>query len=205
LVVNGQARLETLDEHVFQNGVALKDRYVCSNSSCLSHSVGACWNYEGDFYRDLYAKDMPFIDGLYSAFGSIARQQEASEKKSREKDHIFLTFPCWPRKGWTLWRRATVTANEDGEVVKIRWRFEWVTDEHIVHVGGLQMLKHFFRQLKNRRGSDYWYFEYLQDSVKRSKWPDAEWWRKVEGFIARFLLKINSVQLEKENEKESNC
>lgn len=187
-VVNGKALLETLDEHVTCSPVCEKDKYVCSNQDCIGHQYNLCWNFMGDaYYHYGHQEELGFIDNLSGAFGTHSRQWEAEGKT--DDDRILFTFPCWPRKGWKLKLRYEKHADQEGNILKRRRYYDWITHENVIHMSGWRMIKYSLGQLKHLKRFDRGaYLRYLQDNVKHMERPKAEWWRKVVGKYSQFLL-----------------
>ena len=92
LVITGQARLETLDEHVSSVDPCLKDKYECPNPSCATHEK-CCWNDLGDCYSKTYGEKLPFIDDNNGPFGSFTRRINIEiYKKDENFDIINIGF-----------------------------------------------------------------------------------------------------------------
>ena len=179
--INGQAPLETLDEHVTNTKPCMKDKYVCTNPNCIGHASDLCWNFMGEAYFNYRDRDkLVFIDGMSAAMGTDARQWEA--ESNRDDTRELFTFPCWPRKGWRLRVCYAKTADKDGNILKKKRYFEWITNENTLHISGWKMIKHCLGQLSRTKSwSRKKYLEELQENIKRMEWPRAEWWRKVVG------------------------
>lgn len=116
LIVSGQARLETLLEHVSDpNGTpSLKDKYVCSNADCVCNKHNVCWNSDGETYGGykLFGSDE-----LTSPYGTLERRLEIEIYKKGLKKRTLL--PAW----LLLWFLKPVIeheykADEDGNVLK---------------------------------------------------------------------------------------
>jgi hypothetical protein len=75
LVITGQARLETLEEHVCGSGreVSLKDKYECPEKNCLAHGI-YCWNEMGEEYVEDFVKSRKFDKLNMAPYGSFQRQ-----------------------------------------------------------------------------------------------------------------------------------
>ena len=97
--------------------------------TCKNHP-GIYWSTEGDLYSDyrgdkeayMKVKDYQYIDGLSSAFGTFARQLEVEIYKHDEDKYIKL----WG--GWTMKLRAKYESNYFGDILKRRWKIEWIKD-----------------------------------------------------------------------------
>lgn len=71
LKVTGQARLETLIEHVEDpNGIpSMKNKYQCPNENCIANQDELVWDEYGEYYDGKHAgKKYPFIDGFNALF-----------------------------------------------------------------------------------------------------------------------------------------
>lgn len=138
LVVTGQERLETLDEHVCDpNGeVCLKDKYECVNKRCSAYNR-IMWEEGGDLYwkgewsRKEYFN---FIDRNESPFGSFSRQMNIEIYK---KDENFLLCTIFGRK---IYVKYLYKSNEDGDILSRKWKFELITKDGTIYISGLRML-----------------------------------------------------------------
>lgn len=194
LVVVGQERLETLDEHIMcVREVSLKDRYVCQNSDCQLKPEEYCWNEYGDFYHTpqgnkFYRPDpCLFIDGLKCARGTHARKLEREidgTKEERKK----ITKGRW--QGWTKIWETHYTSDQDGNILSSRKAVRWVTPEGIYYMSPWKMIRYSMGRMYQARKRNN-YREELLRVVKRSEWPNPENWRKITGVIAKLLLKYD--------------
>lgn len=125
LVITGQARLETLSEHVCDpNGTpSMKDVYRCPNDLCPCHGKFS-WNSDGDFYSScegLYTNpDEIFQDGMFSAYGSIARQLDV-EVYGKTLPKTKYLHPAWMLWFFAPFIEYHATADFDGNIVKKWW------------------------------------------------------------------------------------
>lgn len=214
LVVNGQEYLETSEEHVTCSRVTLKDKYVCSDPNCQTHTVGVCWNSDGEYYSKVFRAELPFIDGLKGAIGSFERKMEVELYKHDEDKAIWVcgtgrfawlkwlywlvrAFPCWPKNGWVLWEKCGYSGNEDGQILK-RWRkYEWVRDDCTVYLPGLRMLVFCLKRIwRSRHCKTPWEIRELQDNIRHSQWPNPAWWRKASAFISKRILKWHGISVQ---------
>ena len=113
LIVSGQARLETIEEHVSCVTPSLKDKYVCSNKNCVTYQHNVCWNEFGETYGGYKL----FEDEELSApYGTLERRLEIEVYKKGLKKRTIL--PAW----LLLWFLKPVIeheykADEDGNVL----------------------------------------------------------------------------------------
>ena len=161
-VKDGQAPLETLEEHVMCcEEICLKDKYVCSNPGCISHTAEVCWNEYGECYYHLNHKPLPFIGGHTSAFGTIQRKVDV--ELDEKEDYDLFTFPCWPRKGWTLRVKWIRTADEEGNVLKKRRKYQWWTNENTLYISQMHMLFFSLREIRREKRNKLRYAKVLKE------------------------------------------
>lgn len=127
LFINGQARLETLVEHVSDpNGpVSLKDQFACSNESCATRAANVVWNEDGEVYvRGDYAlfREIPFRLGEPAAIGSWWRRYNL---KVKLEDRTTFRIPTpWLRIDVRLFRPDVILWARDrsqDDIVTYRW------------------------------------------------------------------------------------
>ena len=175
LIVNGQARLETLDEHVCQPNeeVCLKDKYVCSNADCLANKHGICWNYQGDMYggTELWVSKESkqiFIDGLTSAIPSNARKDEAEEGYS----HRIQPKTIFKTKKWHYTWEYQKTCDEDGKTLKVHRRLQiWQKDDvgrWVSYISSYKMIKYCIWSFHTKRKWDR--ESQLDEYMTRASW-----------------------------------
>jgi len=207
LVVWKQLRLETLSDHVFDpNGeqeIPLSDAYRCPSPFCCTNVGGKAgemyeprvfWNSNGDLYSNGTSKDIPFVDNNNAPFGSLNRRLNVEIYKKDENKHL-LTIPCWPLKGWKVYKKYSYQSNENGDILKRRFHLEWITNEGIYHTWGYKMLifclKGTFREwyeIRKNHGNTFCR-KSLEASIKQASWPRCEWWRKINARVAKLALK----------------
>lgn len=124
LIVSGQARLETMDEHILCTEPTLKDEYTCPNSDCICNN-GVCWNADGERYGGykLFSNDE-----LGSPYGSFQRKMEIEVYKIGLKKETKL--PSWLML-WFLKPHIghNYEGDEDGNVLGKRYRLEISSSE----------------------------------------------------------------------------
>lgn len=195
LIVNGQERLETLDEHVMcATTIALKDRYVCPNTKCVLKPENHCWNEYGEYYYTATGcqplDKTQFIDGLTCARGTVSRQCERELGDNEETKRIPITKGRL--KGWIKVIEVQYKADQDGNILGRVRHVKWITPERIYYVSPWHMLKFSLgRMYHARKSGKQEYSKYLRDTIERSKWPDAEKWRKAVAVLAKLLLKCD--------------
>jgi hypothetical protein len=110
LAHTGEARLETLIEHVECCFPAFKPKYECLNKNCRAFK-NACWNEDGEYYIEkggVVVKD--FIDNNNAPFGSIFRQINVECDKKDENKRINLLFVM-------VEIRYKYTSNQNGDIL----------------------------------------------------------------------------------------
>jgi hypothetical protein len=149
LIVDGQARLETLDEHVSapNDEVCLKDKYICPNTDC---KISSCsyWNEYGEFYCDKFSeirkleKDGAFINNNNGPFGSFQRKINVEIYK---KDEEYVLFDLGKYRFEVTFNYKS---NEDGDILKRKRHLTiWEKDENS---GGYIYCQNFFHSLSRK-------------------------------------------------------
>lgn len=205
LIVNGQARLETLGEHICcpDEDPYMKNRYVCSNDSCTSHLHKICWNEDGEQYGRsvlLSARaywDNPnfiFIDNNPAPFNSIWR--EIYMDNERDGDTYYVLPWVTGKFGFRIeakkWRRF-----DEGVLVDFGTNFEIQTRRGKLggkpHYGinGWHMFWFSMGQYFNERK---WNKKF---ELKHNGFDDGEWWRtwsyNVKYMIEKYWYKSNPI------------
>ena len=202
-----QMRLQTLVEHVCcPNSIpALKDSFLCPNRDCQAFQRKIVWNSDGERYGPYTSKDISWINGNDAPFGSFQRQCNVEVYKKDENRTLF-TIPDWkwlPLHGWRCNSKWIYKSNENGDVLSRKMKLEWVTRENVVHMWGMYMMMYSLKQTYKawkQLGEDStrpWCINELRDTVKRSSWPKAEWWRKVAAVFAKISLKHRHIPIVK--------
>ncbi len=195
-------RLQTLEEHVWQPNdlPSLKMSYRCSSANCPTRIAGVVWNRDGELYYDNYAelKKIQFINNNNAPFGTSQRQYNVEIYK-HDEERIFFNFPdirFFPLRGWKIKLEWKYQSNKNGEILSKRPRFKWITKENVYHNWGMNMLifclkGHLrnWRMFKKDPKNISFFYNDLIETIKRKSWPDKEWWRIVDIFIAELLLK----------------
>ncbi len=188
LVVTGQARLETLDEHVSCVEPSMKDKYECPNSCCEAFQE-IFWNSDGERYSKAYGKKVHFIDNNDAPFGSFTRRINVEiYKKDEEKD----LFQIGRYKYRLVYQYK---ADDNGKILSRKRKIEiWIEGQnrngsYTYYHSGIRMLffsiGQFHRELKWRSNKD------LKDRLDKDNWRNKdEWWRVATCWYARTYLKL---------------
>lgn len=153
LVVTGQEKLETLNEHVSCVAVTPKDKYECLNKDCKLHGLDVCWNEDGEYYRGYRHKvdNSFFINGNTAPFGSMFRSINVETKRDT---FLLFTWPLWPWVGWKCFLEVTYKSDYDGNILRRYRKLCWVTNEGIYHIGTFRMLRFCIGKLISSRGKE---------------------------------------------------
>ena len=201
LIVTGQARLETLDEHISNpNGTPLmKDKYECVNVDCLAFIHKAFWNEDGEYYiRDFKAK-IDFIANNNAPFGSFQRQMNVEIYK-KDENYVLLNLYYFKIKVVFQY-----TSNENGTILKRKRKFVVLKRDN--RLGGwihwmspwrmfffhLSQFKQDLKQLDNR--PDYGWGVEIARRIRQEYFNDTDkrFYRKVgKMFINLFYQNINA-------------
>lgn len=185
VVVTGQAKLETLNEHVSCMEPTIKDKYECSNNTCPTKGI-VFWNQYGELYTSDYgsSENLEYIDSNDAPFGSITRKLNVESYKHDEDWYLY------EGKKFRIARRYSYKANKDGEVVSKKGRFELSVyrDDiggYVHYISGLHMLifsiKQYHRTLKECEGeysTNFWAVRELRQLVNLLDWEKKDWWRR---------------------------
>lgn len=199
-----EMRLETMDEHICNpNGEpSYKMAYRCSDEKCITNTFTIFWNDEGELYTDDFIpfRDMnaiPFINGNNAPFGTFQRKCNVEVYK-KDENKLLVTLPLWfPNvlSGMEIWSKWYYKSNKNGDILRRRLSFEYITKKRVYHQWGIKMLQYSMKNILNdwkslrNNPEDKFSRDRLEQAVQRSWWPDAEWWRKMSGYFAAFLLK----------------
>jgi len=197
LIVTGQARLETLDEHVTNpNGIpSLKDKYICPNEDCaIAHN--SFWDEWGGHYCEDFRESSElqkaghFIDNNTGPFGSWERKSNVEIYKKDENYDFgrigrFRFHKCY-----------SYEADEDGNILKRRWRVQiWKRDNRLgmdtLHIPGIKMLFFSIGQFhRERKWKDTPGILDSNTSFRRR----GEWWRRLAYWYAVAVTKVSPVK-----------
>lgn len=192
LVVTGQERLETLDEHVCNpNGeICLKDKYECINETCSAYNR-IMWGEDGDLYwKNGWSRKeyFNFIDGNEAPFGSFSRRMNVEIYK---KDENFLLCTIFERKNYV---KYLYKSNEDGDILNRKWKFELITKDGTIYISGLRMLvysiKKFHRNLFEKTIDEE---KFKEEYLVLQDWQKKDWWRRLSCWWARTYCLIAGV------------
>jgi hypothetical protein len=140
-----------------------------------------------------------FINNNDAPFGSPERKTNVEIRKEDENKLLF-TFPCYPLKGWKVYSKWEYRSNEDGDILKKKLHFRIITNENIVYISGIRMLKYSLGKtydswkMARSCSKNRYYIKSLQERAT-VKGKD-EWWRKVNAFVAKMALKNLGVKEE---------
>lgn len=189
---DGEARLQSLDEHVCcQNATpSMKDIYRCPNKSCAT--VGMVkWTEEGEVYSDydwdskeefrekydqfksLEKKHNGLLEALGGVWRGINARHEGRGYEYRKRRQITLPkwFP-WIYSGMVISLDINYDCDADGveqNILNRSYVFQsWIPDENGIsmtgHTSGLHMLKYCISKFHGH------YFSYLVSNKKRKEW-----------------------------------
>jgi len=186
LVVTGQERLETLDEHVSNpNEPSLKNKYECLNKECSGYDR-FMWDEDGDLYHKHHwcdHKTFNFVNGNDGAFGSFARRVNVEIYK---KDENFLLCTLFGRK---IFIKYLYKSNDDGDILKRTWKFEILRKNGSFYISGWRMLIHMIRTFHK---NSYERFDnperFESEYLELRDWQKKNWWRRVASWYARAYL-----------------
>lgn len=193
LIVTGQARLETLSEHVCDpNGTpSMKDKYECPNVTCATQGQD-CWDEWGGHYCEDFRKKTKFIEDNAGPFGSIERKINVEVYKKDEN------FDLLKLGRFRFHLKYNYEANEDGQVLSRKRKVEmWVKDKdgigEVLYISGLRMFFHrigeFHRALKRSDAMK------LSELTDKDNWRNQrQWWRVLSCFYARTIVRMLGCQ-----------
>lgn len=129
LIKDGQARLQSLDEHVSNPNAlpSLKTRYVCSNKECVCNTQedeSVCWNSDGECYGGFKIFEHGQNTGPY---GSYERKAQVEIYKHGPdgplKKKVYLS-PIWMLWFYQPFIEYHYKSNENGDILKRSWSIE---------------------------------------------------------------------------------
>jgi len=189
LVVTGQERLETLDEHISGcRTIPLKDKYECPNDKCPTFGK-LCWNDDGDCYGTLGNHDIQFIDNNDGAFGSIARRLNVEINKKDENFDLLKIGRFWFRLVYSY------KSNDDGEILNRHRRIEtWIKNRecggYVLYLSGIRMFFFKIGSFHYAR-NNAWRIDKLDEFTDKNSWRNKrEWWRIASCWYARTYTKL---------------
>jgi hypothetical protein len=207
LVVWKNLRLETLGEHVGapNEQSCEKPAFHCPDEKCPTRTVRHIfWDdieggmfYDGEYMSKDERASIPFIDGLSAPFGSFNRGWDAAKQAEEKANTLICTLPTWlwkPLGGMKIYKNWVYHANDDGKIDSRSFELKYIRKDGCWHNWGWHMLcfsiKQDFRAWQGLRKNPNatWFRSNLKGTVKRMEWKDAEWWRKMSGKVAKFLL-----------------
>ena len=186
-------RMETLDIHIACLEVIPESMaYRCGNGYCPSNSGESMeqeplvfWNWDGECYGHI--PNYHFIDGNNAPFGTIWRKINAEGKRDEK---VICVLPLWfpsVLSGMTIRRKWNFLADNEGNILKSRMSFDYLTKDNVYHNWGLNMLsfclRSTFRNWKQKNKGA------LNQTIQQKSWQSKEWWRKVNIFFAEKAMK----------------
>lgn len=193
LVITGQQRLETTEEHVCDpNGTpCMKDAYECLKSDCPAFGQGM-WESGGEYFCKDYKVKLPFIDDNSGPFGSFSRKLNVEIYKRDENFTICEVF------GWKFKIVFNYLSNEDGDILKKRpkleiWRKDAQLGGYILYTSGISMLRFRIKQFHKalRYHKEYGNGARLKEYLDSDEWMNKnQWWRILGCKYANFYMKI---------------
>lgn len=194
LVVAGQERLETLDEHIFQCEPSLKDKYICPAQKCPTYRI-ICWNEDGEMYTDgegaernenyKKMKKIEFIDKNSGPFGSFQRKCNVEIYKKDEN----YSFKIGKFKFEIVF---CYQSDEDGRILKRRRRLDiWIKEKdggYVLYQSGIGMLKFRIKQFHKYRN---FFPQKIAEEIDTTNWKNkGDWWRVAGCWYARVFTKL---------------
>ena len=196
LAITGQARLETILEHVeCSEEISLKNKYECSNEDCPTRNV-VFWNQDGELYTHEYVayKSLKFIDDNDAPFGSHQREFNVTCYKHDEDYDLYVG------RKWRWQITFTYTANENGEILSRKRHLKfWKRDKsgmEIHHIPGIHMFIYTIKSF--RKHLDFYEINHpaIQRDLVLHEWQKEDWWRRYAHPIKKWLY---NRKLEQEN------
>ena len=193
--------LQTADEHIMGcENPSLKMAYCCPNTKNCACTFAdgkpvVYWNEDGELYGN--AMGLPAIDNNNAPFGSFQRKINVEVYK-KDENKLILALPfCFPSvlSGMNIFTHWHYKANEEGEILQRRLRFDYITKYGVYHNWGPHMLsyclRHTFRDWREAKKDPHnkWTINSLKQTVRQKSWQHKEWWRKVNIFFAEKALK----------------
>jgi hypothetical protein len=140
LIVTGQERLETLDEHIMCSTVSLKNKYECPDENCeVNTSLHICWNRDGECYYEAWPEYWKTKDKNMAPFNSFQRRINVEIYKLGVKDKKRLS-PAWCLWIWYPVIEYVYKADDDGNVISKGWRMEFWKQEKDMPKGCFTMV-----------------------------------------------------------------
>ena len=210
LFVNGQARLETLVEHVCgpDQEVALKDKYQCSNESCEAFKDSLVWTENGEYFgafnRDIsFRKCYAFIDNNDAPFNSFQRATNVKVSKKDENKTLFEIF------GFKVDKEYTYDADTNGNIISRKWKLKyWIKENsgYRNYIPGIHMFFFCLRSFKEKR--ERWeknkpniYIRSELHDVFFPKREDKRWWKHLSTWYFNFFYSTLRREILSPNER----
>lgn len=190
LVITGQARLETLDEHVSCcEEITFKSVYQCPNQSCEACKNELIWNSWGEFYTfrspQEFKYNYGFIDNNNAPFGSFQRKCNIEVYKDDENFYLIKGINIFKTR-FSLKVKFHYTSNENGDILKRTFSLQPIIND-CYYTSGISMLNYCMRRnfklIKEikKNPENKFFLEELKRELD-SKW-DKRWWKRLSIWI----------------------
>jgi hypothetical protein len=174
-------------ESVMVSGVMneeyLTEKYICSDSSCVSHFSESWWDSDGQFYSSRFLPKVMFVDKMTGAFGSIQRRLDVEIYK-KDENWIIFSIPKLIKIN-LKWRYQ---ATEDGEILSRRIGYEiWIKETRgsgmVLYLSGFSMLRYCLKQVFKLKT-----LEDCEGYKRNSGNWDKRWWKRVTLFVVEHKI-----------------
>jgi len=137
------------------------------------------WNSDGERYG-CHLDDSGFINGNDSPFGSISRQINVEIYGKSLPNSWHLNIRIWPLKGWKLKIGYVSKSNLNGDILKIRRKYKWITPDNCYYTWGWGTFKFALGCVWRARKQEFTSCKsvlenYSTPSIPEA-WKDAPWW-----------------------------
>lgn len=213
LFINGQAKLETLSEHICNlDDVCLKDKYQCSNEACEAFKDELVWTENGEYFG-AFAKGVPFrkkyafVDNNNGPFNSFQRATNVKVYKKDENKTLFELFRFRVDKEYTY------DADTSGNVTKREWKLRyWIRSKdkdnpsYTSYIPGIHMFFFSLRDFKNKR--ERWEKNkpniYIRSELHDEffpRWKDDRWWKRLSTWYFNFFYRALRTEIVRPNKR----
>lgn len=212
LYVSGQARLETLSEHIGNGEVYLKDKYQCSNESCEAYKDTLVWSENGEYFGTFakgvsFRKKYVFIDNNNGPFNSFQRATNVVVYKKDENKILFELFRFRVDKEYIY------DADTSGNITKREWRLRyWIKSKnkndpsYTSYIPGIHMFLFCLKSFKSKRERweknkpDIYIRSELHDEFF-PKWKDDRWWKRLSVWYFNFFYRTLRTEIVQPNKR----
>lgn len=214
LKVDGQARLETLCEHVCCDEVVLKNKLVCSHECETSKQLNMCWNEFGEPYGSVemfgWARDNKRFLSAYPSL-SVQSEVESSSGVFAKKPIVLIDFS----RRWLLQIEPNNCADTLGNIVRVDWRLkEYRNSMQVASDFGMFWfsITRFMRclrlhpkfaekELRQYKSMAEWAWSKSDNNIFRYLWHDA--YRYPAYWAAALIMKVSKIFQAEKPEKNS--